>query len=888
MEHLNKIARHITKSISVTEELRLYSKMSLQEIFEEFKTTGNGITKDEAKQRLFEYGKNEIIYHKAKPWYIQLFNAFINPFNLVILALALISIITDVFMSHGQSSWKTVIILCIMVALGGFLKFFQEFKSTTASEKLKLMIKTTTAVERNGDEIQEEDIKELVPGDIIHLAAGDMIPADVRFIITKDIFLSQSALTGESEPVEKLVVPKLLVNDDTIASDIQNIGLLGTNVISGSAVALVISTAEDTYLGSMKEMFIANRVKTSFEKGVDDVSKLLITFMFIMVPIVFLINALLKNSLLESLLFSVSIAVGLTPEMLPMIVTTNLAKGALNLSKKRTIVKKLEAIQNFGAMDILCTDKTGTLTIDRIVVQKYMNIDGIEDIRILKHAYLNSYFQTGLKNLMDRAIIDRGNVEGMKELHNKYIKVDEIPFDFNRRRMSVILQHSKTEDDSIKQEVITKGAIEEILKICSYAEINKVVVKLTEDIKKNIIKTVEFLSLQGMRVVAVAERKLKEEHHGNFKITDEIEMTLIGYIGFLDPPKDDAKDAINALKKNGVSVKILTGDNDLVTKKICFDVGLEIDSILLGNQIEKMDDEALSFLIEKTTVFAKLSPSQKSRIVRLLQNLGHTVGFMGDGINDSAALKQADVGISVDTAVDIAKESADIILLEKNLSILEDGVIEGRRIFGNIIKYIKMTSSSNFGNVFSVLIASAFLPFLPMLPIQLLLQNLLYDFSQVTIPWDNMDKEYLSKPKKWEAHDLKKFMLCIGPLSSIFDILTFILMWYIFKTTTLETQSIFQSGWFIEGLLTQTLIVHMIRTEKIPFVQSCASLPVIIMTSIIILIGILIPFTHFGNMVGFVSLPPTYFLWLLLILIGYFSLTLFIKKIYIKKFKSWL
>ncbi|MEG1189200.1 MAG: magnesium-translocating P-type ATPase, partial [Cetobacterium sp.] len=799
--------------INIVEILKEYSQMNCDQIFKEFESSKSGITSEEATKRLKKFGKNEILYHKSKPWYTQLFKAFINPFNLIILILAIVSVITDIIMAEGEASWRTIIVLTIMVLLGGLLKFFQEYKSNIASENLKLLIKTTSAVERNGNNIQEEDIKELVPGDIIHLSAGDMIPADIRLLATKDLFLSQSALTGESEPVEKISECKKIITDKITPSELENIGLLGTSVVSGSAIAIIISTGENTYLGSMKEMFMTTRVKTSFEKGIDDVSKLLIKFMCIMVPIVFIINILFKGNILESFLFSISIAVGLTPEMLPMIVTTNLAKGALSLSKKRTIVKKLEAL------DILCTDKTGTLTLDRIVVQKHLNIDGEEDLGVLKYGYLNSYFQTGLKNLMDKAILERGNIEGLINLQNKYVKVDEIPFDFTRKRMSVILD-STDENGNKNLEVITKGAVEEILSVSKFAEINKTVVQLNAEIINKIMDMVDYLSSQGMRIIAISKKKLREEHVGNFKIEDENEMILIGYIGFLDPPKDDAKEAIQALEQYGLKIKILTGDNDVVTKKICKDVGLEVQNILLGNEMDKMSDQELQIAVEKTTVFAKLSPVQKSKIVKALQILGHTVGYMGDGINDSAALKQADVGISVDTAVDIAKESADIILLEKNLMVLEEGVIEGRKIFGNINKYIKMTASSNFGNMFSVLIASAFLPFLPMLPIQLLIQNLLYDFSQTSIPWDHMDKEYLVKPRKWESNDLKKFMLCIGPLSSVFDIATFILMWYIFKANNLGMQSLFQSGWFVEGLLNQLLNLHKIIKEKINFIKS--------------------------------------------------------------------
>ncbi|WP_454052206.1 magnesium-translocating P-type ATPase [Clostridium sp. Marseille-Q7071] len=859
-----------------------FSKMNLEKIYKELNTDINGLSNTDIEDRIEEYGLNQIAYERPTPWFIELIKAFINPFIIVLVVLAVVSLITDIILAAPEDkSYITVIIISIMVIISGLLKFSEEFKSSKAAEKLKALVKTTTLVDRQDMGKKEIDIVEIVPGDIVYLAAGDMIPADIRIIASKDLFVSQSSLTGESEPVEKY--PNLKEKDkDLGVTELDNICLLGTNIISGSATAVVIATGDDTYFGSMASSLSGPRVKTSFEKGVNSVSVLLIKFMLIMVPIVFFINGITTGRWLEALLFAVSIAVGLTPEMLPMIVTSNLAKGAVSMAKRKTVVKKLDAIQNFGAMDVLCTDKTGTLTLDKIVVERHLNINGEEDIRVLRHAYLNSFYQTGLRNLMDVAILEHGKDQGFNELEKNYMKVDEIPFDFSRRRMSVVL---KNKDG--KRQLVTKGAVEEMLSICTFAEYNGEVVELTEKIKNKVLNMVTKLNNEGMRVIAVAQKNdIPDEN--TFSIKDESNMVLMGYIGFLDPPKESAAEAIKALKENGVNVKVLTGDNDAVTKKICKEVGLIVDNILLGSDIEKINDEELSKLVDNTNVFAKLSPLQKSRIIKVLQNKGHTVGFMGDGINDAAALRQADVGISVDTAVDIAKESADIILLEKNLMVLEEGVIEGRRVFGNIIKYIKMTASSNFGNVFSVLIASAFLPFLPMLPIHLLVQNLLYDISQISIPWDTMDQEYLKKPRKWNADDISRFMIFIGPISSIFDIITYLVMWFVFKANTPAMQALFQSGWFVEGLLSQTLVVHMIRTKKIPFIQSRATAPVLLLTGVIVVVGIFIPFTSFGASIGLQALPLSYFPWLIGNLLSYCILTQIVKTMYIKKFNRWL
>ena len=866
----------------IVNSLNNISRKSINEVYTILNTGDYGLDTREAERRIKEYGLNQVESEKKDPVIIQFIKTFINPFSLILLALVLVSLFTDVILPpRGERSYETIIIILTIVILSSVINFVQEYKASKAAEGLKALIKTSAAVIRDRNQPEEIDMKNIVKGDIIHLAAGDMVPADVRIITSKDLFVSQSSLTGESEPIEKFSKINNSKDNSSIG-ELNNICLLGTNVVSGTAKAVVISTGNETYFGAMAESLIGNRAESSFEKGINSVSFLLIKFMVIMVPIVFLINAVTKGDYLQALLFAISVAVGLTPEMLPMIVTTNLAKGAIALSKKKTVVKNLSSIQNFGAMDILCTDKTGTLTEDKIVVERHLDIHGNEDCRILRHAYLNSFYQTGLRNLMDIAILEFGAKKGFNELEDKYKKVDEIPFDFTRRRMSVVL-----EDKEGKRQLITKGAVEEMLGSCSFAEYRGKIVELTEEIKEEVIAMVYSLNEEGMRVIAVAQKNdIPDEN--KFSIEDESDMVLMGYIGFLDPPKASAKAAIKALRTHGVDVKILTGDNDIVTKKICTEVGLHIDKILLGSDIENLSDENLKIEAEDTTVFAKLSPMQKSRIIRVLQEEGHTVGYMGDGINDAPALKESDVGISVDTAVDIAKESADIILLEKDLMVLEKGVLEGRNIFGNIVKYIKMTASSNFGNVFSVLVASIFLPFLPMLPIHLLTQNLLYNISQIAIPWDTMDKDYLEKPQKWNAKDIGRFMVYVGPISSIFDIATYLLMFYIFKANSMDMQSLFQSGWFIEGLLSQTLIVHMIRTKKIPFIQSRATKPVLILTSIIMIIGISIPFTSFGEYIGLVPLPLSYFPYLILILLGYCVLTQLVKRFYIRKFNSWI
>jgi len=854
-------------------------------------TTINGLSEDEIEDRLRVFGLNEVVHEKAPKWYIQLLQAFINPFIAVLFILSIISLITDVIIqAPGDRDYTTVAVIGTMVILSVLLRFIQEFRSNNAAEKLKSMVKTTaTAIREDGK--TEIDIKNLVPGDVIQLSAGDMIPADVRILQSKDLFVSQSMLTGEALPVEKTWTA---VADAARQSplELNNICFMGTNVVSGTAMATVVNTGEDTYFGSLSKSLVGKRAETSFDKGVNSVSWLLIRFMLVMVPLVFLINGITKHDWLEAFLFGLSIAVGLTPEMLPMIVTANLAKGAVNMSKRKVVVKRLNAIQNIGAMDILCTDKTGTLTMDKIVLERHLNVYGLEDSEVMKWAYLNSFHQTGLKNLLDVAVLEHVDIHSCLKEGETYKKVDEIPFDFQRRRMSVIL-----EGKNHKHLLICKGAVEEMLDQCNRAFVpgeddslqieTDDVTPMDDNMREIVLKKSAQLNAEGLRVLLVAVKEY-EERPLNYTVADETDMILTGFIGFLDPAKPSASLAIRALHQLGVEIKVLTGDNEIVTKKICKDVGIPFTNILLGRDLESMSDEELTSRIDDVSILAKLSPVQKSRVVKVLQAKGHTVGFMGDGINDAAALRDADVGISVDTAVDIAKESADIILLEKDLMVLRKGVIYGRRTFGNIIKYIKMTASSNFGNMFSMLGASALLPFLPMLPIQILINNLLYDISQISIPWDKMDEDYIEKPRKWDAGGIGKFMIFVGPISSIFDYATFAVLWFLFKANSPAHQGFFQTGWFIESLLSQTLIVHMIRTRKIPFIQSWATAPVVALTSAIMAIAIFLPFSPLAHAFKLEPMPFMFFPWLLAILVAYCFLTQLIKGWFINKFHQWL
>ena len=848
------------KKIETIEELlNKRSEQTIEELFKDMKTTEEGISIVEVEERLEQYGKNVIKLEHEKSLLKKILEAVINPFNIVLIIIAIVTFITDVVLSTSKS-YDTIVLITLTILVSAIISFTQQEKSSKAAKKLQKMISNHVDVIRDGVST-DIDIQEVVPGDIIQLSSGDMIPCDVRFLKTKDLFIDQSSLTGESNPVEKFDNRKQ--EEDFNLASVSNIGLMGTNIVSGTGIAIALATGNQTYFGNMAKSISQSKSKSSFEKGIDSVSNLLIRFMIVMVPIIFVINLITKDDWIESLLFGITIAVGLTPEMLPVIMTSTLAKGAVNMSKKKTIVKNLGSIQTFGQMDILCTDKTGTLTEDKIILEKYMDVLGNEDTRILKHAFLNSYFQTGLKNLIDVAIIARVEKEGLNILKEKYRREDEIPFDFTRRRMSVVLR-----DDNGKRQLITKGAVDEVMTICKYTEINGKVEELTESLRKEIYGIYEKYNHDGLRVVAVAQ---KNEIHDvqTFGTDDESEMVLIGFVGFLDPPKASSKTALEKLKKHGVQVVVLTGDSEGVALNVCAKVGLEVKNKLTGKEIEQMTDEELKHSCEECYLYSKLSPFQKERIVKIYQEKGHTVGFMGDGINDSPALKQSDVGISVDTAVDIAKETADIILLEKDLDVLEEGVIGGRKTFANISKYIKMATSGNFGNMLSMMIAGIFLPFLPLLPIHILIQNLLCDFAQIGMPFDNVDEEYILEPKKWDTKNIKKFMFGFGTISSILDVLCFALLWFALGFNSIEKTASFQTGWFVFGVISQTFIIYMIRTNKIPFIQSMPSKPLMISTLTITAITLMIGFTSIAHVFDMSQLPFSYIGMLLILLLLY-------------------
>lgn len=911
MKNKDKIMKSAVISLDFkNEKLRFAARNTAEEIYSELKTSRKGLSEETVELNREEFGDNKVSKHKKKSLVRKIAEAFVNPFTLILIGLAFVSAFTDIIIplrDGEQANPITVIIILVMVLSSGILRFVQEAKSDNAADKLLDMITTTATVEREGIR-QEVPIEDLVVGDIIYLSAGDMVPADVRIIEAKDLFVSQAALTGESEPIEKFSSP--VQREDAAVTEMQNLAFMGSNVISGSAVAVVVCTGDYTFFGNVAKSIAMEPVQTNFEKGVNSVSWVLIRFMLIMVPVVFFITGITLKDWAGALMFAISVAVGLTPEMLPMIVTTSLAKGAVSMSKEKTIVKNLNSMQNLGAMDILCTDKTGTLTQDKVVLEYHLDVHGDENVRVLRHAFLNSYFQTGLKNLMDKAIIEQTQIEVdtnpvLQGLPEQYYKIDEVPFDFERRRMSVVVA-----DQTGKIQMITKGAVEEMLSICRFVEYQGVVSRLTEEIKNDILQTVNELNEDGMRVLAVAQ-KTNPSPVGSFGVKDESDMVLIGYLAFLDPPKESTARAIQALKEYGVTTKILTGDNDKITKTICRQVGLEIGNLLLGNDIDKMSETELKKAVEETTVFAKLSPEQKCRIIAVLRDNGHTVGFLGDGINDAGAMREADVGISVDTAVDIAKESADIILLEKDLMVLEKGLIEGRKTYANMIKYIKMTASSNFGNVFSVVAASALLPFLPMMSLHLILLNLIYDLSCTAIPWDNVDEDYLKLPRKWDSSSISKFMIWIGPTSSVFDWITYLVLYFLicpyfvsggmFFTAIpdgaiiqsgllagmdmkLAYIGMFQAGWFVESMWTQSLVIHMIRTPKIPFVQSRASVSLTLLSFLGIGILTVIPFTELGRILGFTALPPVFFLYLGLTILAYMVLVTIIKKSYIRRY----
>lgn len=864
----------------VLSTLSQFSSEPLSSVIETLESSLEGLSIKQIKEKREKFGSNLIITEKPTSWYLQLFRCFINPFNLVLLMLAGVSLWTGNFPSVG--------IIVTMVLISVSIRFFQEYRSGVEAEKLKSLVQITTAVNRIDDNgqsyVSEIPVNELVPGDIISLSAGDMIPADIRLIAARDLFISQSVLTGESMPIEK---NENQGPEDNNVFGRYNLGFMGTSVMSGTGKAIVIATGNNTYFGTLARSLSTKQTRTSFDIGISRVSWVMIRLIFIMVPLVFFINGFTKGDWFEAMMFAISVAVGLVPEMLPMIVTANLAKGASRMVKAKVVVKHLNSIHNLGAMDVLCTDKTGTLTLDKIILLQHLNIKGDEDEEVLKFGYLNSINQTGFKNLLDVAVLEEVNKNHFSkdflESAKSYKKIDELPFDFLRRRMSVIVE------DTFKNHIlICKGAVEELLSVCTKVENpDGRIVDISHELRDQLNKQVLNLNEDGFRVLMIAYRKLPIAELSYTK-EDEKELILKGLLTFLDPPKESAYHAIPLLLKKGISLKVLTGDTPIVTKKICKDVGINTESLLLGSDLEKMSDEELQSVAKVTTIFARVSPLQKSRIIRALKLSGHIVGFLGDGVNDASALREADVGISVDTGVDIAKESADMILLEKSLKVIAEGVIEGRKTFINIIKYIKMALSSNFGNMFSVLGAAILLPFLPMLPLQLLIQNFLYDVSQLAIPFDSVDKDLIHKPRTWVPGDLIRFIFFVGPISSIFDYITFGTLWFYFGANSIASESFFQTGWFVEGLMTQTLIIHMIRTQKIPFIQENASLPLMLSTFSIAAIAIIIPFSPLASHIGMVPLPTNYFFFLFAVMIGYWTFLSLLKRWYIKRFGLWL
>jgi P-type Mg2+ transporter len=835
--------------------------------------TDKGLDSNQVDDRRARFGWNTTANHRKAGVLQDIYHRIKNPLVIQLLVIGLVSL--------AMGDLRSAIVVGSMALLSVGLGYYQESRADRAVEKLQAMVQTTCVALRDGKET-ELPMDKLVPGDVIILAAGDMIPADLRLLSTKDFFVSQSVLTGESMPVEKTASP----SPPSVRGGLEltNACFQGSNVLSGSARGLVVNTGGRTYFGSISRNLASQRVLTNFDKGINAFTWLMIRFMIVMVAAVFLIIGITKHNWLEALLFGLAVAVGLTPEMLPMIVTVNLSKGALAMSRKKVIVKRLHAIQNFGAMDVFCTDKTGTLTQDRVVLERYVDVTNRQNDDVLRYAYLNSYYQTGLRNLLDRAILEHSELD--VELTCR--KVDEIPFDFTRKRMSVIIDYEGA------HVLICKGAVEEVFSVCNHYQVDEEIQPLIDMLKKDLMEEYQTLSADGYRVLAIAYREYPQTQQV-FTAAHETGLILLGYVAFFDPPKDSALKVLAELRRMGVSTKILTGDNELVTRKVCRDVGLEIEGIVTGPQIADLGDDELTKVAEKNTVFARLSPFQKEQLIRAMHRGGHVVGFLGDGINDAPAMKAADVGISVDTAVDVAKESADIILLEKDLSVLEQGAIEGRKVFGNIIKYIKMGASSNFGNMFSVVGASIFLPFLPMAPIQVLINNLLYDISQSGIPTDKVDEEFLEKPRRWNIDSIKKFMLYIGPTSSIFDYTTYALLLYVFycarftlpglpESSKIYYEKLFHTGWFVESILTQTLIVHVIRTNRIPFFQSRASTALTLTTLIVMAAGIMLPYSTLADYFGFVKLPGTYWLWIVATLLAYVTLTHNVKMWFVRKF----
>ena len=871
----------------------------LETTFATYKTSALGLVDDQVEENRDTYGENVITKGQEDSMIKKIYESIINPFTVILLVIALVSFITNVWLAKpGEQDPTTSIIIVTLVLISGGIRFIQELRSDKAASNLSRMIVNTATVLRDGSE-QEIPIDEIVVGDVIKLSAGDMIPADVVLIDSRDFFVQQSGLTGESDAVEKVCLRKADSQNLDSLLESESLAFMGTNVISGRATALVLVVGDETMMGAIEQTINTYDEPTSFEREMNTISWLLIRLMLVMVPVVFVINGLTDGDWLEAGVFALSVGVGLTPEMLPMIITASLAKGSIIMAKEKVVIKKLNAIQDLGAIDILCTDKTGTLTQDEIVLEYPLDIHGDLDLSVLRRAYLNSYFQTGLKNLMDRAIINRTHKEAKKheivrDLDQNFHKIDELPFDFERRRMSVIV---KDEDGVVS--MVTKGALEEMLSVSTYVEYKGEIKRLTDEVRQEVLAEVAQLNEQGLRVLGVSYKTDLDENE-IFSVEDEGDMILTGYLAFLDPPKPSAAPAIKALAEYGVTTKILTGDNEKVTQAVCEKVGLDVERILLGSEIDTMTDQELAQVVETTTVFAKLSPDQKARIILCLKNNGHKVGYMGDGINDAPSMKVSDVGISVDTAVDIAKETADVILLDKDLMVLEKGLVEGRKVYANMTKYIKMTVSSNFGNIFSLLFASIFLPFLPMAPVHLIVLNLIYDLSCIALPFDNVDKEFLKKPRIWEANSIMRFMAWIGPISSVFDIITYMLLYFLLVPMILGHGynhgaadaaafiMVFQTGWFIESMWSQTMVIHMLRSPKLPFIQSRPAFSVVVTTLAAAFFVTSLPYSPLASILKLSQLNGLYFVLLFAIIVLYMLSVTVVKRIYIKKYKEWL
>ena len=884
---------------TVKERLVAALQLPVKETLAIYKTTFRGLTEEQVEENRDLYGENIITKGQEDSILKKIYESIINPFTVILLVIALVSLVTNVWLAKpGEEDPTTSIIIVVLVLISGGIRFIQEMRSVRAASNLSRLIVNTATVIREGVE-QELPIDELVVGDIIKLSAGDMIPADVLLLESRDFFVQQSGLTGESDAVEKLCLAKADGQNLDSLLETESLAFMGTNVISGRATALVLVVGDETMMGAIEQTLNTYDEPTSFEREMNSISWLLIRLMLVMVPVVFFINGLTDGDWLEAGVFALSVGVGLTPEMLPMIITASLAKGSIIMAQEKVVIKKLNAIQDLGAIDILCTDKTGTLTQDEIVLEYPLDIHGDLDLAVLRRAFLNSYYQTGLKNLMDRAIINRTEKEAEKheivrDLDQTFKKIDELPFDFERRRMSVIVK-----DDENIISMVTKGALEEMLAISSHVEYKNRITELTEEIRQEILAEVAQLNEQGLRVLGVSYKSDLEEDY-DYEVKDESDMILTGYLAFLDPPKSSAAPAIQILAEYGVATKILTGDNEKVTQAVCEKVGLDVDNILLGVEVDALSDEELSQAVENTTVFAKLSPDQKARIILQLKANGHKVGYMGDGINDAPSMKVADVGISVDTAVDIAKETADVILLDKDLMVLEKGLVEGRKVYANMTKYIKMTVSSNFGNIFSLLFASIFLPFLPMAPVHLIVLNLVYDLSCIALPFDNVDSEFLKKPHIWSANSITRFMAWIGPISSVFDVLTYVVLYFIivpmitggnYQAGSGQAETfitLFQTGWFIESMWTQTMVIYMLRSPKLPFVHSRPALSVIVTTMVAALFVTSLPYSLFASVLKTNPLNGTYFLFLFLIIALYMVSVTLVKHLYIKRYREWL